>query len=158
LLTLFLGLVVLTGCGTTSLTGAGPQRSGDDAMQEPAHSAPDKGSPGVQAMPLSGLGTPEQALPELAAGDLTGLCALPWHLARVENDGRRLLLLVPASPAVVKGVRVRETPEEVEVTVYRTLPAMGLTTPVSIHATFAVDLAGALGQRRLTGADGTSCR
>jgi hypothetical protein len=42
--------------------------------------------------------------------------------------------------------------------VYRTPPAAGLSMPVSIHATFLVELAHPLDGRRLTGADGGSGR
>jgi hypothetical protein len=148
------GLAILT-LRIPTIT-ASPQRSGGGVMQEPAHPRPGEGSPHVHAIPLSGLSAPQQALPNLSPEEISGLCVVPAHLVRTENDGRRLVLMVQASPELVKGVQIKETTGEVEVTVYRTPPPPGLTPAISVHSTALVELGHPLGTRRLIGPASTS--
>jgi hypothetical protein len=135
---------------------ASPQRSGGGVMQEPSDPRPGEGSPHVQAIPLSGLSAPQQALPNLSPEEISGLCVVPAHLVRTDNDGRRLVLVVQASPELVKGVQIMETTGEVEVTVYRTPPPPGLTPAISVHSTVLVKLGDPLGTRWLIGPASTS--
>jgi hypothetical protein len=120
-------------------------------MQESSQPRSGKRNPEVQAITLSDLSASQQALPNLAPEEISGLCVVPSHLVGTENDGRRLHLVVPVSPEVVKGALIEETAGEVEVTVYRTPPPVGFSTAISIHSTAVAELSQPLGTRRLIG-------
>lgn len=128
-------------------------------MTQPPPDGQGKTPPSVQAIPLSSLPAPDQALPVLSPDQTTGLCALDWNLVAVQPDDRNVVLVVPVSPRVVKGARIDETSDEVTVTVYGTPPPSPDTpvAQVSVHSTVLVQLPQPLGKRHLMRSDHRSC-
>jgi hypothetical protein len=151
-----IGIGLAAGCGTTSGSAMDPSHGGV-LVSGATDSGPAQGPSQVQQIPLSSLPAPSQPLPVLSARQTTGLCTMPWHLVTVENDERRIVMVVAADPRVIKGVRIDQTPEHVSIAMYRVPPSTGPSTAVSIHATVLVELPDALGSRRLLGASSGAC-
>jgi hypothetical protein len=89
-------------------------------------------------------------LPLLSPNDANGLIPYPWDLVAVENGGHSLLVVVHASPAVIKGAGVTETPDEIRLTIYGEKPPAGPVMSVAIHSIFLIQLPKSVGSRRVS--------
>jgi hypothetical protein len=110
------------------------------------------GAPSVQATPAP-VGQP---LSLLRPSQVQGLRRVPWKLVEVQDEGRRLIVVVSVGPldaSSLRGVVVSETPTEVEIIVYGTPLPQGFFVQVSVDVVCPVELADPLGSRRLLGAD-----
>src|ERR1700719_3433425 len=101
-------------------------------MSGPDDSHPTKSAPSVHETPLSSIPAPDTTLSLLSPHDASGLIPYPWDLVAVENSGHSLLVVVHASPAVVKGAGIRETPDEIRLTIYGEKPPAGPVMSVAI--------------------------
>lgn len=111
-----------------------------------------KPSPRLHALPLSDL-EPGEPLRHLTAADLPGLRQLPWHLVKIADSGRRLVVTVNLGGACsITGARAEEAPESVHLAIYGTCPTGVPVVATSRHAVAAVQLTEPLGQRQLLGA------
>jgi hypothetical protein len=89
------------------------------------------------------------ALPVLTETD--GLAAMPWHLARTEEDGTCLVIVIRIRPGVrTVGVTIVETATTVTVTVWGTRPPdTSAHTTQRRHQGASVLLTDFLGDREL---------
>ncbi len=106
----------------------------------------------ARQIPLSSLPAPTQALPVLSAQQAEGLRALPWRTVSVQSDGRHIVVVITASTQSVKGVQIKQDPEEVSLVVYGTPPRATYSAGPLVHSLALVELPEALGSRRLAGA------
>jgi hypothetical protein len=121
-------------------------------MPDPQISNGDNNGAPVQAVPV----TPGGTLPVIPPDQIEGLHVVPWHLVRVDDDERQLVISINASPLLsssLRGVSITETPTEVTLAVYGTPPPEGPVIAIRVDMVTTVQLTDALGPRRLVGAD-----
>lgn len=148
-LCLIAAVTVIAGCAVPSASG-GPRYTRQGAtMTEPHSSHSAKAGPGAEKILLSSIQPPSAPLPLLGSGELNGLVPYPWHLVGVKDGGRNVLVVVQAGPARIKGAKVSERQDELQLTVYGVKQPPGPVAGVSVHSIFLIQLPSPLGSRRV---------
>lgn len=139
----------ITSCANVPKGDAAGHAKRGTIMNKQNDPRPSKATMPVHETPLSSIPPPDRPLPLLTPDDVHGLVPYPWKLAAIKDSGRSLIIVVPASPAAVKGAGIREAPDEVQLTIYGIERATGPATAISTHSIFLIQLPGPLGSRHI---------
>lgn len=141
--------VFITGCAAPAGNAAQHHAEHGATKTEPDAVPPAKTGPSPHKIPLSSIPSPRTPLLLLGTGELNGLTPYPWQIAGVEDNGRAVLVVVPAGTAMIRGAEVREEQEDVRLTIYGVSRPTGPVSGISVNSVFLVRLPNPLGARHI---------